>query len=269
MFININNTMYVANDYDKQIQVLLETNITTKDMIGNLSGAASLFVTSTGDVYFGTDYSSGRVDKWSLYSNSTVTAAHIPRGCFALFVDIYNTLYCSIVTGHQVVTTSLNDDTTKFSIIAGTGCAGPAQNMLHSPHGIFVDVHLDLYVADAENNRIQIFPSGQLNGKTVAGSDAPVKFTLNYPTGIVLDGDGYLFIVDHGNNRIIGSGPNGFRCLVGCSGRSGSGLHELNSPWTMNFDSYGNLFVTDGGNNRVLKFAVVTNACGESDNQFY
>ena len=69
--------------------------------------------------------------------------------------------------------------------------------------------------------------------------------------------------MDTGNNRIVGSGPNGFRCLVGCSGSGGSASNQLNSPETLSFDSYGNMFVTDWWNNRIQKFVLSTNSCGK------
>jgi hypothetical protein len=64
--------------------------------------------------------------------------------------------------------------------------------------------------------------------------------------------------------RIVGSGPNGFHCLVGCSISPGSASNQLNNPWSLSFDSYGNMFITDGGNNRIQKFVLSTNSCGRS-----
>ena len=93
--------------------------------------------------------------------------------------------------------------------------------MLYNPYGIFVDINFDLYVADCSNSRVQLFQLGQSNALTVAGSAAPGTITLNCPTAIVLDADKYLFIADYNNHRIVGSGPNGFQCVVGCSGGRG------------------------------------------------
>ena len=70
---------------------------------------------------------------------------------------------------------------------------------------------------------------------------------LSRPTGVVLDADGYLFIVDSGHHRIIGSGPGGFRCVVGCSGLAGSASDHLSSPATLSFDTDGNMFVVRFG----------------------
>jgi hypothetical protein len=80
--------------------------------------------------------------------------------------------------------------------------------------------------------------------------------TLNCPTGILLDADKYLFIVDKYNHRIVGSGPNGFRCIVGCVG-GGSGTNQLYYPHSMAFDSAGNMFVTDQTNIRIQKFILL------------
>ncbi|CAF4342654.1 unnamed protein product, partial [Adineta steineri] len=46
------------------------------------------------------------------------------------------------------------------------------------------------------------------------------------------------FIADYFNNRIVGSGPNGFRCLVGCSTVAGSASNQLYYPSSLSFDSY-------------------------------
>jgi sugar lactone lactonase YvrE len=119
-------------------------------------------------------------------------------------------------------------------------------------------------VADRDNNRIQLFQLGQLNGITVAGSgSSPATITLNGPIGIVLDAAKYLFIVDHFNDRIVGSGPTGFRCVVGCSGLKGSASNQLVGPWSLSFDSYGNMFVTDQSNHRIQKFILSRYTCSK------
>jgi len=103
----------------------------------------------------------------------------------------------------------------------------------------------------------------QRNGITVAGNGSEkLTIELYIPTGIVLDGDQHLFIVDQGNNRIIGSDENGFRCIFGCSGESGSTNDKLSDPTSMSFDSYGNIYVTDTGNDRIQKI-VKNNICGK------
>jgi hypothetical protein len=79
----------------------------------------------------------------------------------------------------------------------------------------------------------------------------------------VLDADGYLFIADSNNNRIVGSGPYGFRCVAGCMNMSGSTPTQLYVPRCLGFDSYGNIFVIDAGNGRIQKFVIMANSCGK------
>jgi hypothetical protein len=120
-----------------------------------------------------------------------------------------------------------------------------------------------LYVADCGNNRIQLFRPGELNGTTVAVQGATENITLHCPSDVTLDIDGYLFIADQNNNRIVGSGPGGFRCIIGCSGSVGTAPNELYNPSYFAFDSYGNIFVTDMYNNRIQKFLLDQNSCGK------
>ncbi|CAF4103590.1 unnamed protein product [Adineta steineri] len=164
----------------------------------------------------------------------------------------------------KVVKRSLNDPVmTSNRVAAGTGFAGNASNQLSDPRGIFVDVNLDLYVADYENHRVQLFQPGESNGITVAGSKSlNPTITLRGPSGIILDTEKYLFIVDHHNHRIVGSGLNGFRCLVGCYG-VGSQSNQLNYPSSLSFDHSGNIFVADEENARIQKFLLMKDSFGK------
>jgi hypothetical protein len=259
MFVDINNTVYVANRANSQIQVWLQGNsIPTGNITTGLAYPYSVFATITGDIYVDNGYSNNRVDKWA---NGTInsTVMYVKAACYGLFVDINNNLYCSMYTKNQVVTKSLNSNSNMWIVAAGTDCSGSTSNTLNNPRGIFVDTNLNLYVADCGNNRIQEFPSNQTSGITLAGSTATGTITLSCPSGVVLDGNGYLFIVDSSNHRIVASGPNGFRCIVGCAAVSGSSASQLYYPSAMNFDNYGNIYVTDQDNNRVQKFILMPN----------
>jgi DNA-binding beta-propeller fold protein YncE len=252
----------VADWTHNRIVMWLEGSINvTKIISGGLDSPSSLFVTIAGDIYVDNGWN-GRVDRWTSNATNSTPAMYVGASCYGLFVDVNDNLYCSIFDLHQVVMKSLSSSANTSTIVAGTGCRGSASNMLNCPVGIFVDINLNLYVADYGNNRIQFFVAGQVSGTTVAGNG--VSISLSYPSGITLDADGYLFIVDSSNNRIVGSGPNGFRCLVGCSG-GGPASNQLSSPFTLSFDSYGNMFVTDYGNSRIQKFLLATNSCGKCD----
>ena len=265
IFINTNNIVYVANKQYGRVVVWSPGNMTPTRIISNNIGTPwGLFVTTIGDIYVDSDNLTGRVDKWTLNSTDQTSIMHTCKKCYDLFIDISNTLYCSMNNLHRIVSMSLNNNSDVFVNVAGTGASGNTAYALYSPYGIFVDINLDLYVADYGNNRIQLFRSGELHGTTVAGNaSSTVTFPLKNPTGIVLDADGYLFIVDRGYHRIIGSGPNGYRCIVACSGSSGATSNKLNNPYTFSFNSYGDIYVTDSSNNRIQKFSLWTNSCGK------
>lgn len=118
-------------------------------------------------------------------------------------------------------------------------------------------------MADSGNVRVQLFQWGQRNATTVAGNWSLGTIPRNSPRGITLDDDDYLFILDSGNNRIIGSGPYGFRCLVGCSGSKGPWANQPNSSGSFSFGNMGNIFVVDTNNNRIQKFMLLNGRCGK------
>ncbi|CAF1192886.1 unnamed protein product [Adineta steineri] len=262
IFVNTNNTVYVANKEKNTIVIWQEESVNpTKIIHGNFTKPQSLFVTSNGDIYIddGEDYR--RVQKWIAETNISVTVMNVSSSCFGLFVDDNDTLYCSMDSHHQVVKRSLSNSMMNSNrLAAGTGRSGTGLNYLFGPRGIFVDVNLDLYVADSGNNRVLLFKPGESNGIIVAGSRSPKPtITLHNPSGVILDAEKYLFIVDLFNQRIVGSDLNGFRCLVGCYGM-GSQSNQLYSPFSFSFDRSGNMFVTDDENSRIQKFLLMKNS---------
>lgn len=159
---------------------------------------------------------------------------------------------------------SWRNQSNSSTIVAGTGSAGASAAMLNNPEGIFVTSSLDLYVADFGNNRVQLFQSGQSTATTIAGSGSNSTLTLNRPVGITLDIDGNLFIVCYSQNRVVVIGPGGDRCVVGCTGSSGTSANQLWHPATLAFDIGGNLLVGDQGNVRIQKFQLISsNQCRE------
>ena len=264
IFVRNDDTAYVAATGLTQLQMWLNGSNTPR-MTFNISSSAPLdvFVINNGDIFVDNGNTQHRVDRWTLNGTSSTTAMYVGNGCYGLFVDTYDNLYCSTNAPHQVIKRSLYDPINSTAMVAGNGNDGSAPDMLSHPRGIFVDLNLQLFVADCYNDRVQRLPYSQQNGTTVAGNGATGTIVLNRPTDVILDADGYLFIVDFANHRVIGSGVNGFRCIVGCTGGWGSAPDQFNLPHSLSFDSGGNLFVTDSVNNRVQKFLLSTNSCGE------
>ena len=217
-----------------------------------------------GDIFIDDTFEDKTVQKWEANTNSFITVMYVESPCSALFVDNNYTLYCSMSAINKVVKRWLNDSNlTSITTVVGTDSRGLPSNELSNPHGIFVDTNFDLYVADYGNHRVKLFPSGKLNGITVAGSDS-LSLTINLvvPTGIVLDAEKNFFIVDYLNHRIVGSSSNVFRCLVGCHGE-GSQSNRLSEPYRFSFDRFGNMFVVDQVNHRIQKFEYLEKSCGK------
>ncbi|CAF3641687.1 unnamed protein product [Adineta steineri] len=266
IFVNSNNTIYVANRENNTIVMWHEERVNlTKIIHGNFTQSNSLFVTLNGDIYIDDGEKNGQVQKWSAETNKFNIVMNVNSSCYGLFIDINNTLYCSMSNHHQVVKRSLDDVVITLNhVAAGTGIAGDHSNQLNNPRGIFVDVNLNLYVADCFNHRVQLFQLGQSNGITVANEyvSYELSFTVGFdcPSGIILDAEKNLFIVDQNKNRIIGSGLHGFRCLVGCD-EVDSQSNQLSSPFSLSFDRYGNMLVTDQSNNQIQKFQYFEESC--------
>ena len=257
MFIDINDTVYVTAQADDQIHLWFKENMTVTHMISvELSSPRSIFVTATGNIYIDNGQQLGRVDMWSNKATRSVTAMAVAAACYGLFVDINNNVYCSQLSTNLVVRKAAVDDANTSSIAAGNGSCGSASNMLCAPIGIFVDITLNMYIADSGNGRVQLFKAGELFGTTVSSG-------LNNPTDVVLDANGCLFITDSNNHRIIRSGSCGFLCLIGCVNADGGIPNALFSPFTLAFDSRGRIFVVDESNRRIQKYSLDNRACGE------
>ena len=259
IFVNRNNTVYVSDDSGTgHINAWAEGNSTP---VRSISNANNLFVTAHEDLYFNTN---GDCD---IQIQPTIETSRHPvtilaQYCEDIFIDVSNTLYCSISYTHQIIAKSLDDSSNTLRLVAGTGCPGSALDMLNGPSGLFVDLSFSIFVADLFNNRVQRYSAGQTQGTTVAGNGVSGTISLLSPRDVMLDGNGYLFIADTGQHRIIGSGPDGFRCVAGCINGSGSASNQLSYPMSMAFDSYGNMWVADYNNARIQKFILNPNISG-------
>jgi hypothetical protein len=262
VYINTNNTIYVPSSWGKiliwqQGDTGPSTNLTAVS-----SAPSSVFVSNAGEVFASTLTTGGisSLHKWTVNTATSTMFLNTSKLSYSLFIDDVERLYFSLGEAFVVMRVILASGVS--SVIAGDGFPGNASTRLFGPAGIFVTSNYSLYVADYANNRIQMFLSGQLTATTVAGIGASGTINLVGPSGVVLDGDGYMFIVDRFMNRVVGQSANGYRCIVGCTYVNGSAANQLSMPSSLSFDSYGNIHVSDTGNRRVQKFLLATNSCG-------
>ena len=213
-----------------------------------------MFVVSTGEIYV--NYGAGRVDKWKSKVDTYETVAQFCWTCWAIFISMNDMIYCSMAL--SIVTKSLHSNSSTQTVIAGTGVSGSEAHMLNMARGIFVDINLDLYVADCRNHRVQLFRSGTIDGITILTTSNTLKNF--YPTDVVLDANQNIYIVDSAENRIFSGTSNNFKCIIGC--------REEGTSWTitfpsMAFDSFGNIYYADHLNRRVRKFLLSKDKCGK------
>ena len=261
----MNNTVYVAETGLNRVRIWLNgSTIPSRTINGSLISPFAVLATTTGVICIDNGGINHRVDKWTLNATNGNIKMYVTGTCYGLFVDIYNDFYCSTELPHIVTKKLMIDNANTTIFVAGSAIAsGLTSDWLFQPRGIFVNINLDLYVADCGNHRIQLFRSGERNGTTIAGQGAPGTITLDSPTGIVLDANDNIFIVEHRNHRVVRSTPGGFRCILGCTSTFGFGSNQLNYPHALSFDSNGNIFVADTFNNRIQKFLLATNSCGK------
>ena len=160
LFVNTNNTVY-ATAFGLHSAVVWPTGSpnATRAIFSDLNSSHSIFVTIDGDAYADNGNANHRLEKWAANASNSTIAMYIDGVCGGVFVDIYESVYCSLTLSHRVLKRSIDGDAHTTSIVAGNGTAGSAPNLLYTPYGIFVDVDLSLYVADFNNNRIQVFRS--------------------------------------------------------------------------------------------------------------
>ncbi len=119
---------------------------------------------------------------------------------------------------------------------------------LNSPEDLFLDGR-DLYIADTGNKRIVVYSldTGEIN--TFGETD------LKKPTGISVDGNGYIYVADYGAEQVVIFAPDHSvsRCLT-----RPTEVYYGTSPYKpqkVDLDSYGNLFViSEGTYEGILQF---------------
>jgi len=128
--------------------------------------------------------------------------------------------------------------------ILGFGKSGTSQGEFQRPSGIAY-FQGNLFIADAVNNRIQVFSD---NGKHIKTITATPPFYLPYD--IKVGFDNYLYVVEYGNESITKLTQEGE--LVGRSSFRNAGKINLKTPWGIAINSKGTIYIADTGNRRIV-----------------
>ena len=141
--------------------------------------------------------------------------------------------------------------------VAGGNGNGAASNQLAGPWKIYVDKHRNVYVADADNHRIQKWEPGATSGITIAGGNGAGNGAdqLNDPLDVHVDDNGNIYIADNANYRIQ-KWAAGSTSGVTIAGGNGAGI-ATNQFLTVNsifVDNAGYIYLSDLTNDRVQKW---------------
>jgi sugar lactone lactonase YvrE len=176
----------------------------------------------------------------------------------------------------------LDHTTGVITTVAGNGTAGFSGDgglattaSLSGPSGVVVDAAGNLFIADANNNRIRRVDKTTGTITTIAGNGstgfsgdggAAVNATFYLPARLTLDGAGHLFMSDLSNHRVrrvdLTTGlittvaGNGSAAFSGDGGAATSA--SLNQPEGLAVDGTGNVFIADLSNHRVRRVDATT-----------
>jgi hypothetical protein len=128
------------------------------------------------------------------------------------------------------------------------------------PKGLVLDRDGNLYVSDANDNRVVRYAGAVPGTPIVLATGGSGAGRVNNPNGLAIDCRMNLYIADTGNNRILVIAtadsavlPNTGTIVAG----SGAGLNpaQVSAPQGVAVANDGRLYIADTGNNRVLALA--------------
>jgi hypothetical protein len=194
--------------------------------------------------------------------------------------DSYNSRIRKVIIATQVITTVAGDGSAAYG-----GDNEPAiEAQLQNPIGVAIDGQGNIYIADANNNRIRKViaetgvittvagsgPTGHANGGFSGDGGPASDAQLNYPTRVVIDAGGNLYVADSYNHRIRKINATGVITTVAGSGSTGPGnggfsgdgglatTAELYFPTGVAIDGEGNIYIADNNNHRIRMVIAAT-----------
>ena len=211
---------------------------------------------------------------------ATTNYIHRPEGVVS---DGKGALYISDSSGHHRIRKVDLATGIMTNYAGGSGTAvivdgvPAATAYLNSPRGIALDTAGNLYIADANNDRIRRVDAATGLIYTVAGNGVrahagdgglATAASLNEPNGVAVDAAGNIYIVDRTGGRVRKvDAVTGIITTVagnGTQGYAGDGgpatAANLNFPNGLAVDAAGNIYIADTNNDRVRFVSAATGA---------
>lgn len=156
-----------------------------------------------------------------------------------------NTFYLLDAAGHQVLVCDSKANVKKL-----IGKMGRNQGELYFPSSLLIDESNRIWVADSNNNRIQVFDTGGKLVKTYSQEDGGFMV----PRGISFDSKGYLYVANALANYVSIHDPNGKKLTEIRTAESENDLVSM--PNKTFVDQNRRLYVAEVGKNRISVFAI-------------
>ncbi|WP_165452164.1 S-layer homology domain-containing protein [Paenibacillus thalictri] len=242
-----------------------------------VDGGGNVYVADTGNhrIQKLTPGVNGAQDSWSEWkksgggSGNGLGQFYSPEG---VAVDSSGNVYVVDTSNHRIQkltlgTNGIQDSWNEWK--KSDGGIGTGLGEFFNPAGVAVDSNGNMYVADANNHRIQKY-AAVTNSWSQFGKLTPVTGTalgeFNSPEGVAVDNSGNVYIADTNNHRIqkLTVSTNEWSEWKKSGGGSGSGAGEFSSPRGIAVDSGGNVYVADTSNHRIQKLALGTNGAPDS-----
>lgn len=134
--------------------------------------------------------------------------------------------------------------------ISSWGGHGSGNGQFARPRGLAISPQQELYVADANNHRLQVF---SLDGKFLRsfGTQGSEIGMLQYPYDVTIGQRGDVYVAEWGQNRIQKFSPQGLtRGVWGHPGRDPGCLFQ---PWGLIASQAGKVFILDTENHRIQR----------------
>jgi len=166
---------------------------------------------------------------------------------------VYPVAVCQDDAGHYYVCEYGGHDRVQKFDADGTwmlefGGFGTEPGKFQRPSGVVWESG-QVFVADAINNRVQVFrDSGEFVSVVEADTGPP---PLHYPYDLARGPGGDLFVVEYGAGRVTRLHPDGH--VLGVFGSPGNGDRQFATPWGIAVNAEGRITVADTGNRRLVE----------------
>jgi hypothetical protein len=146
----------------------------------------------------------------------------------------------------------------KNSGAGGAGSSGSGDGEFSGPRGIAVDSAHNIYVAESNNQRVQVLTAAGAFVKKFGSTSGSDPLYLANPVGLDVDADGSVYVADltDATSRVDKFRVSGATyTLASRTGGWGTGDSQFKYPWAPAVAPNGYLYVTDTQNEKVKRFA--------------